>query len=152
MNTRDALADLGMRVANCMHRTLLGLSGGRLGANVGGMRAVELHTTGRTSGQRRSVMLTAPVYEPDRAVLVASKGGDERHPDWYRNLQAEPAVELTVAGTTRPMRARTATADERADLWPRIVRAYPGYGAYQRRTEREIPVVIIEPRNHAADR
>jgi deazaflavin-dependent oxidoreductase (nitroreductase family) len=111
-----------------------------------GMPAVELHTTGHTSGRRRSVMLTSPVYQPDRVVLVASKGGDDRDPEWYRNLVANPDVELTAMGTTRPMRARTATDEERAQLWPRIVRAYRGYGDYPRRTDRPIPVVIVEPR------
>jgi deazaflavin-dependent oxidoreductase (nitroreductase family) len=91
-------------------------------------------------------MLTAPVVDGDRIVLVASKGGDDRDPDWYRNLSAHPEIELTMAGRRRPMRARPATIEERSELWPRIVAAYKGYGGYQRRTEREIPVVICEPR------
>jgi deazaflavin-dependent oxidoreductase (nitroreductase family) len=77
---------------------------------------------------------------------VASKGGDDRNPDWYGNLVADPDVEVTVDGTTRPMRARTATADEKAELWPTVTQAYKGYAAYQRRTERDIPLVILEPR------
>jgi deazaflavin-dependent oxidoreductase (nitroreductase family) len=91
------------------------------------------------------VLLTAPIYEPARIVLVASKGGDDRPPDWYRNLVEQPDVEITVNGKTRPLRARTASADEKAELWPVIVKAYPSYGDYQRRTERDIPVVILEP-------
>ncbi|HEX7133115.1 MAG TPA: nitroreductase/quinone reductase family protein, partial [Iamia sp.] len=79
-------------------------------------------------------------------VLVASKGGDDRDPLWYGNLVAQPDVEVTIAGTTTPMRARTATAEERAELWPRITTAYKGYAGYQKRTDREIPVVICEPR------
>jgi deazaflavin-dependent oxidoreductase (nitroreductase family) len=80
-------------------------------------------------------------------VLVASKGGgDDRHPEWYRNLVADPDVELTVGGTTRPMRAHTADPTEQDELWPRIVAAYRGYADYQRRTEREIPVVVLVPR------
>jgi deazaflavin-dependent oxidoreductase (nitroreductase family) len=77
---------------------------------------------------------------------VASKGGDDRHPFWYNNLVAQPEVDLTIRGVTRPFRARTASSAEKAALWPRIVAAYPGYGAYQGRTERDIPVVICEPR------
>jgi deazaflavin-dependent oxidoreductase (nitroreductase family) len=146
MDARQTLADIVMKSMNVVHKSALALSGGRLGRDVMGMIAVELHTTGRTSGKRRSAMLTAPVYEPDRVVLVASKGGDERDPDWYRNLVADPAVELTVAGTTRPMLARTANAEERAELWPVVVAAYDGYADYQRRTTREIPVVILTPR------
>ena len=70
--------------------------------------------------------------------LVASKGGDDRNPDWYRNLVAHPEIELTIAGRRRPMRACQASAKEKAELWPRVVAAYGGYGGYQRRTERDI--------------
>ena len=131
---------------NQLHKAVLAASGGRLMETFNSMPVVELHTIGRTSGRRRSVMLTSPVYQPDRVVLVASKGGDNRHPEWYRNLIANPDVELTAKGTTRPMSARTATDEERAELWPRIVKSYSGYGDYQRRTDRPIPVVIVEPR------
>jgi deazaflavin-dependent oxidoreductase (nitroreductase family) len=62
-------------------------------------------------------MLTAPVIDGDRVVLVASKGGDDRNPDWYRNLVAHPEIELTIAGRRRPMRARQASAKEKAELW-----------------------------------
>ena len=135
-----------MRVMNRVHRTVLALSGGRLGWTIGAMATVELHTIGRKSGLRRSTMLTAPIHEGGRYVLVASKGGDDRHPSWYANLVAQPDVELTIRKVTRPFRARTASAAEKAALWPRIVTAYPGYGAYQGRTDRDIPVVICEPR------
>jgi deazaflavin-dependent oxidoreductase (nitroreductase family) len=141
----NRVTDLAMRAMNSVHRALLALSRGRFGWRVGPMAVVELHTVGRKSGIRRSTMLTAPIHEPDRVVLVASKGGDDRHPTWYLNLVAHPDVELTEHGATRPMRARTADAAEKAALWPAIVRAYPGYGRYQRRTSRDIPVVICEP-------
>jgi deazaflavin-dependent oxidoreductase (nitroreductase family) len=147
MSTEERLIDLGAKALNLFHRAVITFSGGRLGHNVFGMQALELHTTGRRSGQRRTVLLTAPIYEPDRVVLVASKGGDDRPPDWYRNLVEHPEVEITVTGKTRSFRARTASADEKAELWPVIVKAYPGYGGYQRRTERDIPVVILEPRS-----
>jgi deazaflavin-dependent oxidoreductase (nitroreductase family) len=140
------VADITMRTMNAVHRGLLLLTRGRLGWKIGPMPVVELHTVGRKTGDRRSTMLTAPVHEPDRIVLVASKGGDDRHPLWYLNLVAEPDIELTENGVTRPMRARTATAAEKAALWPVIVRAYPGYAGYQRKTTRDIPVVICEPR------
>lgn len=140
------MIDLGYRLLSSGHRALLAVSGWRLGARVGAMPVVELHTTGRSTGVRRSAVLTAPVHEDGRYVLVASKGGEPRHPSWYVNLLAHPEVELTVGGRTIPMRARPATAQERGELWPRITRAYQGYAAYQRRTAREIPVVICEPR------
>jgi deazaflavin-dependent oxidoreductase (nitroreductase family) len=139
--------DFGHRLINRVHRGLLRISGGRIGSRFGSMPVVELHTIGRTSGERRSAMLTAPVHEDGRYVLVASKGGDPRHPSWYLNLVANPEVELRVGGRTIPMHARTATPAERADLWPRITRAYRGYAGYQRRTAREIPLVVCEPRS-----
>lgn len=128
------------------HRAALKVTGGRWPTSVLGMEPVELHTIGRTSGQRRSTMLSAPIYEPDRVVLVASKGGHEKDPDWYRNLVAEPQVEVTARGVTTPMTARTASAEEKAALWSTITSAYGGYEGYQRRTDRDIPVVICEPR------
>ena len=146
MARSQALMDVVVKGMNVVHKAALKATGGRLGKQVFGMHALELHTTGRKSGQRRSVMLTAPIYEPDRVVLIASKGGDDRHPDWYHNLVADPDVELTEGGVTRPMRARVAEAAEKAELWPRVVAAYKGYAGYQKRTDRDIPVIICEPR------
>ena len=146
MSVEQTFIDGVTKTMNVVHRAALRATGGRLGTKVFGMPAVELHTTGRKSGQRRSVMLTAPIVEPGRVVLVASKGGDDRHPDWYRNLVDQPDVEITQDGDTKPMRARTADPAEKAELWPTIVAAYKGYAGYQRRTDRDIPVVICEPR------
>ena len=144
--TSDRLRDLSMRAMNAVHRSLQVLSHGRLGWTIGPMPVVELHTIGRKSGERRSTLLTAPIHEPDRVVLIASKGGDDRNPFWYLNLLAQPDVELTENGRTRPMRARTASEAEKTALWPAIVRAYSGYAGYQKKTTRDIPVVICEPR------
>jgi deazaflavin-dependent oxidoreductase (nitroreductase family) len=146
MRLQQFLADIGLKTMSRVHRTIVHLSGGRVLGSAFGMPAVELHTVGRKSGRPRSTMLTAPVVDGDRVVLVASKGGDDRDPDWLRNLVAEPEIELTMAGQRRPMRARRASPDEKAELWPRVVAAYQGYGGYQRRTERDIPLVICEPR------
>lgn len=129
------------------HRFLLALSGGRFPRTVAGMKPIELHVKGRKSGRLYSNMLTAPVFEKDRIVIVASKGGSQDHPDWYKNLVANPDIEITVDNETIPMRARTATPEEKSELWPRIVSAYKGYAAYQRNTDRDIPVVICEPRS-----
>jgi len=146
MDMQQYLADVGLKTMSQVHRAIVHLSGGRLLGSAFGMPVVELHTVGRKSGLPRSTMLTAPVIDGDRLVLVASKGGDDRDPDWYRNLMAHPEVEVTVDGGRRPMLARRASAAEKAELWPRVVAAYRGYGSYQRRTERDIPVVILEPR------
>jgi deazaflavin-dependent oxidoreductase (nitroreductase family) len=143
---QQSLADIGLKAMSHVHRTILHVTGGRVLSSAFGMPALELHTVGRKSGQPRTTMLTAPVIDGDRVVLVASKGGDDRDPDWYRNLIANPDIELTMAGKRRPMRARQATPEEKAELWPRVVAAYRGYGGYQRRTQRDIPLVICEPR------
>lgn len=145
MRIPDQLASAGAWTLENGHRALLALTGGRFPKTVAGMEPVELHAVGRKSGQRRSTMLTAPILEDDRVVLVASKGGHSDHPDWYKNLVANPEVELTIAGRTQSMRARTATPEEKAELWPTIVGRYKGYEGYQRNTDRDIPVVICEP-------
>jgi deazaflavin-dependent oxidoreductase (nitroreductase family) len=145
MGIRDSFTDVGAKLMNASHRAVLRLTGGRVLQSAFGMPVVELHTVGRKSGQRRSTMLTAPILDDNRVVLVASKGGDDRDPDWYRNIVANPDVELTVDGATRSMRARTASAEEKTELWPTIVSAYKGYAGYQSRTDRDIPVVICEP-------
>jgi deazaflavin-dependent oxidoreductase (nitroreductase family) len=141
---RNTLADAGAKLMNLGHRLILKVSGNRLLANPFGMPAVELHTTGRKSGLPRSCYLTAPVHDARRVVLVASKGGDDRHPDWYRNLQSHPDAELVIHGERHKIKARTADAAEKAELWPKIVAAYKGYAGYQQRTDRDIPVVICE--------
>jgi deazaflavin-dependent oxidoreductase (nitroreductase family) len=143
---RDTVVDGGAKAMNALHRAILGLSGGRLLSNPFGMPAVKLQTTGRKSGQPRTTMLTSPIHDESRVVLIASKGGDDRDPDWYRNLEVNPDVEVTIGSTTRAMRARTATPEEKEALWPAITAAYKGYAGYQRRTSRDIPVVICEPR------
>lgn len=146
MQRDQRVTDVVVKVMNVVHRAALRATGGRLGKTVFGMEAVELHTTGRRSGQRRSVMLTAPIISDERVVLVASKGGDDRHPDWYHNLTANPEVEITDGDVTKPYTARTATAEEKAELWPQVTKVYRGYAGYQKRTGRDIPVVICEPR------
>ena len=144
MRTPDKMIDSGAWMLEHGHRALLKLSGGRFPRTVLGMQPVELHTIGRKSGLRRSTMLTAPIFEEERLVLVASKGGHRDHPDWYKNLAANPDIEITVNGETRSMRAHTASPEEKAEIWPTIVATYKGYEGYQRNTDRDIPVVILE--------
>ncbi len=111
------------------------------------MPVLELTTIGRKSGEPRAVMLTAPVVDGDTMVIVASRGGDPTHPAWYLNLRENPDVEVSLRhGPKRPMTARIANADERAKLWPRVVAAYKGYDGYQRKTTREIPLVLLTPK------
>ncbi len=145
MALETTVRDLILKLLNLVHRAVRKLSGGRLLDTLGSMAVVELHTTGRKSGKQRTTMLTAPIHDDRRVVLVASKGGDERDPDWYRNLVADPRVEVTIGGKTADMKARTATHDEKAELWPQIIGVYEGYRHYEEKTEREIPVVICTP-------
>ena len=140
------VVDAGFKVMNLTHKAALALTGGRWPKLLFGMPGVELHTIGRKTGERRSTMLTRPIHDDNRVVLVASKGGDDRHPQWYRNLCANPDVEITIDGVTRPMRGRTASPEEKAALWPDIVAAYKGYDSYQQKAQRDIPVVILERR------
>ncbi|MEL6981428.1 MAG: nitroreductase family deazaflavin-dependent oxidoreductase [Actinomycetota bacterium] len=147
MDLVDVIKDTQMKTMNTVHRAVITLSGGRIGGSLGKMPVYKLTTTGRTSGQPRTVLLTVPVQDDDRIIFVASKGGDDRDPDWYRNLVANPeiTVEAVDGGEPMTMVARTASADEKAELWPGIIEAYKGYAGYQKGTDRDIPVVIAEP-------
>ncbi|HTK63917.1 MAG TPA: nitroreductase family deazaflavin-dependent oxidoreductase [Pseudonocardia sp.] len=129
-----------------LHVAVYRLSGGRIGHRVPGMaRMLLLEHTGARSGVRRTTPL---VYAKDgpNLVVVASKGGHPRHPAWYHNLVANPDVAVQVGTERRTVRARVAGADERARLWALALTAYSGYDEYQRRTDREIPLVVLEPR------
>jgi len=146
MRKSDRVAEAGAWLLENGHRAVLAFTGGRFPRTVMGMQTVELHTVGRKSGRPYANLLTSPVHDADRTVLVASKGGHAQHPDWYKNAVAHPEVTLVIAGDSVPMRARTASAEERAELWPRVVKAYKGYAGYQRNTDREIPLLICERR------
>jgi deazaflavin-dependent oxidoreductase (nitroreductase family) len=143
---QQSMTDIGMKGMNRAHRIIRGLTGGRVLSTAYGMPAIELHTIGSKSGLKRANMLTSPIHDEHRVVIVASKGGDDRNPQWYGNLTANPDVEITMDGVTKPYTARTATPEEKAQMWPEIVAAYKGYAGYQKRTTRDIPVVICEPR------
>jgi deazaflavin-dependent oxidoreductase (nitroreductase family) len=108
-----------------------------------GSKVLLLTTKGRKSGEPRTKPL---IYEQDgdRYVIVASKGGAPEHPDWYRNLDKDPGVELQVLDDVFPARARTAEGEERARLWELVNRQWPDYDSYQTKTDREIPVVVLE--------
>jgi len=144
MGLRNRLVDLGFQALNGVHRTIWRVSGQRIGARAFGMSAVELRVPGRHSGIVHSTMLTVPVAFEGSLVLVASKGGDNRDPDWYRNLLATPMIEIIKGGESLHMRARVATSEERSRLWPQVVAAYRPYESYQRRSQRVIPLVICE--------
>ncbi|WP_040798232.1 nitroreductase/quinone reductase family protein [Nocardia higoensis] len=135
-----------LKLQNAAHRALLTLTGGRVGRTFGGMPTLELTTIGRKSGRPHSVLLTAPVVDGDTFVVVASRGGDAVHPAWFLNLRDNPTVEVSVQqGPRTTMTAHIATPEERAELWPKVVAAFRGYAGYQRKTTREIPLVLLKP-------
>ena len=139
-------SDFALKTMNAVHRSLLKISGERLGWNVSNMPVLELTTTGRKSGQPRTVMLTSPVQEGTTLVVVASRGGDDKPPAWLLNLQDNPDVEVAFKGKAKQrMRARIATPEERSRLWPRVIADHKNYAGYQTKTTREIPLVLLEP-------
>ncbi len=100
-------------------------------------------------GAKSAVKRTTPlVYVRDGAdvIIIGSKGGHPRHPAWYHNLRANPDTTVQIGRERRPVHARVATPEERRRLWPKAIATYGGYSGYQQRTEREIPLVILEPR------
>ena len=133
-------SDFTLKTMNGLHRGLLKISVGRFGWAAGNMPVLELTTIGRKSGQPRSVMLTSPVQEGSTIVVVASRGGDDTHPAWFLNLRDNPDVEVAFKGAPKQkMRARVATADERARLWPLVTADHKNYAAYQTKTTARDP-------------
>ena len=133
-----------MKLANTLHRALIKVSAGKRGWDFYGMPVIKLTTIGRVSGKDRSVMLTSPIKSNGDICLVASKGGDDRHPEWYLNLLRDPRVKVEVPSGTKSMIATIAEGDERESLWNQIVSDFPNYGSYQEKTNREIPVIILK--------
>lgn len=139
-------SDFQMKAMNKVHGATLKVSGGRLGWRMYGMPVVQLTTVGRKSGLPRTSLLTSPVQNGDAFVIVASRGGDDINPAWYLNLCAHPEVTVKSGrGPAVQMRARVAEGDERRELWDRIMAYKPHYGGYQKKTDRLIPLVILEP-------
>jgi deazaflavin-dependent oxidoreductase (nitroreductase family) len=128
------------------HTAAYRATGGLIGHRFPGMPPMLLlEHVGAKSGTRRTSPL-AYTRDGERVVLVASKGGYPKHPAWYHNLMANPDTVVQIGAKRVLVHARTADPVERERLWPEVVRAYGGYEDYQRRTEREIPLVILEPR------
>lgn len=120
------------------------LSGGRIGNKVKGAPVLLLDHVGRKSGRRRTVPLLY-LRDGEDLVIVASRGGSDAMPAWWLNLRANPRTSVQVGGERREVVARQATPEEKDRLWPRLVEMYPDYDAYQRRTERQIPVIVLSP-------
>jgi deazaflavin-dependent oxidoreductase (nitroreductase family) len=131
-----------------LHTALYKATGGRLGHSIPGVpgKMLLLDHKGAKSGIER----TSPLLyfrDGEDLVIVASKGGFPKHPAWYHNLKANPETTVQVASHQLPVRARTASPEERERLWPLAVKSYHGYADYQVRSKgREIPLVVLEPR------
>ena len=132
-----------------LHASVFRATGGRIGGRMVGSPVLLLVTTGRKSGQKRTTVLLyleeRYLEDGGRYVIVASNGGTATQPMWWLNLQADPEAMVEVGGRKTHVRATEARGEEKARLWQRLVRMYPSYEDYQKRTDREIPVVILEP-------
>jgi F420H(2)-dependent quinone reductase len=130
-----------------VHTLAYRLSGGLIGKRVPGLPPMLLlDHVGAKSGKKRTNPI-AYLQDGDDVVLVASKGGAPRNPSWYHNLRANPDTTVQIGTRRLHMTARVANAQEREKLWPRVVDLYGGYADYQKRTDRELPLVILTPRS-----
>ena len=132
------------RLVSAAHTFLYRLTGGKLGGRIGKGPVLLLETTGRTSGKRRTTPLLY-VADGDRLVIIASKGGAPRHPDWWLNLERNPRTQVQVGRRRMTVEAEEVTGPERERLWARLLEIYPSYQDYQRRTARQIPVIVLQP-------
>lgn len=132
-----------LRVAWFLHRWLYRLSGGRIGRRSNGFEVLLLTTRGRRSGEPRRVALQSLEYGDGWAV-IASFAGEDRHPAWWLNLQAEPMADTQIRDTRARVRACEATGSERAELWARFTAIDDAYAEYEQRTSRVIPIVVLE--------
>ena len=138
-----------LNVLSAANVWLYRLSGGRVGGRMGRAPVLLLHHVGRRSGTQRVVPLLF-LAEGRRLVIVASKAGSVEHPAWYRNLMTKPETVVEVGSRRIRVRAREASAAERAAYWPRLVELYPSYDLYRQRTDRVLPVVVLEPGDESA--
>ncbi len=141
------MASLRWKVFNQLTRVntaVYRLSGGRLLGSFRGAPVLLLNHVGRKSGKARTSPLLY-IEDGDDLVIVASKGGSHKHPVWWLNLRAHPETTVEVGGEKRSVRARQADAEEKSRLWPRLVEMWPDYERYQGRTERDIPVIVLQP-------
>jgi deazaflavin-dependent oxidoreductase (nitroreductase family) len=135
-----------MRQLMGCHARVYRATGGRIGHRIPGAPPILLldHVGAKSQKQRTSPL--AYIEDGGDVVIVASKGGHPRNPAWFHNLRAHPDTTVQIGSERRPIHARVASAEERARLWPKVVATYGGYGDYQARTEREIPLIILERR------
>lgn len=120
-------------------------TGGERGYHWRGTEILLLTTTGRKSGEPRTLPLIFR-HDDGNYVIVASKGGAPEHPAWFKNLEANPEAEVQVKDEKIPVRMTVAAGEERARLWAKLTEVWPAYDEYQTKTDREIPIVVLSPR------
>ena len=133
-----------MHTIATIHRGLYKLTGGKVGANLGGRPMLLLTTTGRKSGKERATPLQY-LRDGENMVVVASNGGNKNHPAWLYNVRANPEATAQTGKKVKKVRAEVANEEERARLWPLLLEAYHGYQDYEDETERTIQVVVLTP-------
>ena len=133
-----------------LHRWVYHISDGRIGSSLYGTKILRLTAKGRQTGKPRAIMI---YYFPYRGsyLIVGSNAGADRHPAWYLNLLSDPAAEIQIGRERRNIEARTAVGEERERLGAEIVKEEQSYIDYQKRTSRQIPVVILNPIDQIAD-
>ena len=137
---------VGMSVSVFLYR----LTGGGIGGRMQSMPVLLLTTTGRKSGKKRTVPLGF-LRDGSSYVIIASFGGQPRNPGWFFNLQSHPEATIEVKKRQMQVKAETANPEKRGELWTRLVEVAPGYAKYEKRTTREIPIVILHPADESSE-
>jgi deazaflavin-dependent oxidoreductase (nitroreductase family) len=123
---------------------LYNVSGGRIGGKMGKMPVLLLTTTGRKTGKQRTLPLIY-IMEGSAYVITASAGGADRHPGWFFNIRSNPQVVIRVKDTQIKVTAEITGPEKKSELWARLVAVAPNFAGYQKRTSRDIPMVILHP-------
>jgi deazaflavin-dependent oxidoreductase (nitroreductase family) len=132
------------RLFTAIHLFVYRLSGGRVSGVVRGLHVLLLTTTGRKSGKLRTTPLG--YFKHDESyVIIASNSGADHHPGWYYNLKSNPIAEIQIKNHRTPVRAEEATSEAHDQLWNELIRISPAYADYQKRTSREIPLMVLTP-------
>ncbi len=133
-----------MKLFSRTHTFWYRVTGGAIGASMGGTPVGLLTTTGRKSGRKYTTPLQ-PILDGDNVIFIASNAGHKVHPQWWFNLKANPEATVQIKRDERQMLAEEATGEERTRLWQKAVDQYAGYADYQKTADREIPVVVLKP-------
>jgi deazaflavin-dependent oxidoreductase (nitroreductase family) len=137
-------ARLAWKLGSGAHAGVYRATGGKLFGRMGKSPILLLNTVGRKSGKKRTSPLLY-VMDGEDFVIIASKGGASAHPAWYLNLMANPEATVEIEDREVRVRAEEADSEEKSRLWQKMVEMYPAYDAYQEKTEREIPLLVLRP-------